>query len=96
VKLLAFRQYFTYVGALSILLTSWLTLVFAQTRVYIDIDQVGGYLLPIALPKLLGEIDDPELGQGLRAVLLAARPGEFGTLSYHRRRHVYRCVSTDA
>ena len=68
-RLIVFRQCLTYGGVLSILLASWLSLAFAQTRVYIDIDQVGGYLLPIALPKLLGEINDPELGQGLRAVL---------------------------
>jgi TolB protein len=37
--------------------------------VYIDIDQAGGYLLPIALPRFLGEAGDPALGQQLRAVL---------------------------
>ena len=52
-----------------LLLLGWFILATAQTRLYIDIDQVGGYLLPIALPKLLGEAADPEIGQQIRAVL---------------------------
>lgn len=68
-KWTVFRRCLPYGSLLSVLLASWLTVASAQTRVYIDIDQVGGYLLPIALPKLLGETDHPELGQQLRAVL---------------------------
>jgi TolB protein len=47
----------------------WFALATAQTRVYIDIDQVGGYLLPVAVPKLLGEAAEPDLGRRIRAVL---------------------------
>jgi TolB protein len=54
-----------------VLLLVWCTVVSAQTRVFIDIDQVGGYLLPIALPKLLGEQVEPALGEQIRAVLRA-------------------------
>ena len=46
-----------------------LTLAVAQTRVYIDIDQAGGYLLPVALPQFLGEAEEPELSRQLREVL---------------------------
>jgi TolB protein len=53
------------------LLFVWCTLAVAQTRVFIDIDQVGGYLLPIALPKLLGEQIEPELGEQIRSILQA-------------------------
>ena len=35
----------------------------------IDIDKVGGYLLPIALPRLKGETVDPVLGQQIRTVM---------------------------
>jgi TolB protein len=48
---------------------SWFTLVSAQTRVYIDIDQVGGYQFPLALPRFAGETSDAELGQQVRTVL---------------------------
>lgn len=51
-----------------LLLSSFLQAT-AQVRLYIDIDRVGGYLLPIAVPKLLGETADPELGGHIRAVL---------------------------
>ena len=44
-----------------VLLVVWCMVVSAQTRVFVDIDQVGGYLLPIALPKLLGEQVEPAL-----------------------------------
>ncbi|GIX48369.1 MAG: protein TolB [Candidatus Tectimicrobiota bacterium] len=40
-----------------------------QTRVYIDIDTAGGYLLPVAIPRLLGEAEAPQLGQAIRALL---------------------------
>ena len=40
-----------------------------QERIRIDINQVGGYLLPIALPQLKGETADPVLGQQIRAVM---------------------------
>lgn len=46
-----------------------LGLVSAQTRVYIDIDQAGGYLLPLALPRLLGESVEPQVAAQLRQVL---------------------------
>ena len=48
---------------------SWFALVLAQTRVYIDVDQVGGYQFPLALPRFAGETSDAELGQQVRAVL---------------------------
>jgi TolB protein len=54
---------------IGLLLLGGYILATAQTRLYIDIDQVGGYLLPIALPKLLGEATAPELGGDIRAVL---------------------------
>ena len=58
------------VGSLSgIGVVVWVALALAQTRVYIDIDQAGGYLLPIAVPKLLGEETDPKLAQQLVDVL---------------------------
>ncbi len=64
-------QRLLYKSLLALCLVCWFTVASAQTRVYIDIDQAGGYLLPVALPKLLGEEDEPELGQHLRAVLRA-------------------------
>ena len=54
-----------------VLLFVWCMGVSAQTRVFVDIDQVGGYLLPVALPKLLGEQAEPALGEQIRAVLRA-------------------------
>ena len=54
-----------------VLLFVWCMGVSAQTRVFVDIDQVGGYLLPVALPKLLGEQVEPALGEQIRAVLRA-------------------------
>jgi TolB protein len=54
---------------IGLLLISWGALTAAQTRLYIDIDQVGGYLLPLAIPQLLGESTEPELGQRIRTVL---------------------------
>ncbi len=54
---------------IGMLLVSWVVLAAAQTRLYIDIDQVGGHLLPLAIPKLLGEDADPELGRRIREVL---------------------------
>jgi TolB protein len=54
-----------------VLVLLWAMFAAAQTRVFIDIDKVGGYLLPIALPKLLGEQVEPELGEQIRAVLRA-------------------------
>ena len=52
-----------------LLLIGWCSLVLAQTRVYIDINPVGSYLLPLAMPRLLGEAANPELGQRIRTVL---------------------------
>lgn len=62
-------QRLIYGGLIGLLLAGWLTLVSAQTRVYIDIDQAGGYLLPVALPQFLGAEGEPELSQQLRTVL---------------------------
>lgn len=55
----------------AILLITWATFVAAQTRLYINIDQIGSHLLPLAIPKLLGEGEttDPKLGQQIRTVL---------------------------
>ena len=50
------------------ILALWWTLTAAQTRVYIDIDQAGGYLLPVAIPKLLGEPDHPKLAEEIRVL----------------------------
>jgi TolB protein len=47
----------------------WIALVSAQTRVYIDIDKVGGYQYPLALPRLIGDGGEAELGQQIRDVL---------------------------
>jgi TolB protein len=60
-----------YGSLVGLLLVSWCLLASAQTRVYIDIDQVGGYQVPLALPRLLGEAADSDLGQRIRAVLRA-------------------------
>ena len=47
----------------------WVVYPSSQERIIIDIDQVGGYRLPIALPELKGETADPVLGQQIRAVM---------------------------
>ena len=47
----------------------WVVYPSSQERIRIDIDQVGAYLLPIALPMLKGETADPVLGQQIRAVM---------------------------
>ena len=52
-----------------VLVLCWVVYPSSQERIRIDIDQVGGYLLPIALPMLKGEIADPVLGQQIRAVM---------------------------
>lgn len=54
---------------LGLLLLSWWSLAAAPTRLYIDIDQVGGHMVPLALPKLLGEAGGPQLGQQILSVL---------------------------
>ena len=53
------------------LLLSWAGHLPSQERepITIDIDQVRGFLLPIALPMLKGETADPVLGQQIRAVM---------------------------
>jgi TolB protein len=56
-------------GWVGLLLLAWCALAQAQTRLYIDIDQVGSSVLPIALPKLLGEEAAPELGRNIRLVI---------------------------
>jgi TolB protein len=64
------QRVWTWCGCLAVLLLgSWCAPAVAQTRLYIDIDQVGGYVLPLALPKLLGETAEPELAQRIRALL---------------------------
>jgi TolB protein len=55
----------------SFLLLVWCMCAVAQTRVFIDIDQVGGYLLPIAIPKLMGEQVESALGEQIRAIFRA-------------------------
>lgn len=56
-------------GVVGLLSLGWIALVAAQSRVYIDIDQVGGYQFPIAIPRLAGEALDPELGQQIRSAI---------------------------
>lgn len=51
------------------LVLCWVVHPASQERIRIDINQVGGYLLPIALPQLKGETADPVLGQQIRAVM---------------------------
>ncbi|MGQ4808409.1 Tol-Pal system protein TolB [Candidatus Entotheonellaceae bacterium PAL068K] len=63
------RLYRRYGGLMVLLLVGWCTVATAQTRVYIDIDQVGSYLLPLVVPRLIGEATDSELGQRIRTVL---------------------------
>lgn len=52
-----------------VLVLCWVAYPASQERIRIDINQVGSYLLPIALPKLKGETADPALGQQIRAVM---------------------------
>ena len=52
-----------------VLVLCWVVYPSSQERIRIDIDQVRGYLLPIALPMLKGETTDPVLGQQIRAVM---------------------------
>ena len=47
----------------------WLVYPSSQERIRINVDQVGAYLLPIALPMLKGETADPVLGQQIRGVM---------------------------
>ncbi|MCZ6874524.1 MAG: Tol-Pal system beta propeller repeat protein TolB [bacterium] len=56
-------------GLSGMFLISWVVCAAAQTRLYINIDQVGSHLLPLAIPKLMGETADPELGRRIRTVL---------------------------
>ncbi len=51
------------------LVLCWVVHPSSQERIRIDINQVGGYLLPIALPELRGETADPALGQQIRTVM---------------------------
>jgi TolB protein len=53
------------------LILCWVAFAAAQTRLYIDIDQIGSHLLPLAIPKLIGEEKaiNAELGQHIRTVL---------------------------
>ena len=55
----------------TMILLSWVSFAATQTRLYINIDQIGGHLLPLAIPKLLGEEKavTPALGQHIRTVL---------------------------
>ena len=52
-----------------VLVLCWVVHPASQERIRIDINQVGGYLLPLALPQLKGETADPALGQQIRAVM---------------------------
>jgi TolB protein len=56
-------------GWIGLFLLAWCTLAQAQTKLYIDIDQVGSSVLPIAMPKLLGEEAEPLLGRNIRTVI---------------------------
>lgn len=47
----------------------WVIYPSSQERIRINVDQVGAYLLPIALPMLKGETEDPVLGQQIRGVM---------------------------
>ena len=51
------------------LVLCWAVYPSSQERIRIDINQVGGYLLPIALPALKGEAAAPALGQRIRTVM---------------------------
>ena len=51
------------------LVLCWVVHPASQERIRIDINQVGGYLLPLALPQLKGETTDPTLGQQIRTVM---------------------------
>ena len=63
---IAFRKCSILALALSL---CWVVYPSSQERIRIDINQVGDYLLPIALPELKGETADPALGQQIRAVM---------------------------
>lgn len=53
-----------------VLLISWCNAGFGQTQVQIDITQAGGgYLLPIAIPRLIGESAGATIGKEMRDVL---------------------------
>ena len=54
-----------------LLISCWGTFSAAQTRLYINIDQIGSHLLPLAIPKLIGEerVTDLQLGQQIRTVI---------------------------
>ena len=52
-----------------VLVLCWVVDPASQERIRIDINQVGDYLLPIALPRLKGETVDPVLGQQIRTVM---------------------------
>ena len=52
-----------------VLVLCWVVDPASQERIRIDINQVGDYLLPIALPRLKGETADPVLGQQIRTVM---------------------------
>ena len=54
---------------LGFLLLFWCTLGVARTRLYIDIDQAGSRVVPLAVPKLLGEATNGSMGQRIRTVL---------------------------
>ena len=51
------------------LVLCWVVYPASQERIRIDINQVGDYLLPIALPEFKGETADPALGQQIRTVM---------------------------
>ena len=52
-----------------VLVLCWVVDPASQERIRIDINQVGDYLLPLALPRLKGETVDPVLGQQIRTVM---------------------------
>jgi len=56
-------------GLSAIGIAALFSLASAQSRVYIDVDQAGGDLLPLALPQWFGEAEAPELASRMKAVL---------------------------
>ena len=55
--------------AFVLLVLCWIVHSSSQERIRIDINQVGGYRLPIALPELKGETAEPALGKQIRTVM---------------------------
>lgn len=52
-----------------VLVLGWVAAPSSQERIRIDINQVGDYRLPVALPKFKGETAEPAMGQQIRTVM---------------------------